>query len=619
MYILGISAFFHDSAAALIEDGQILAAAQEERFSRIKHDDAFPIQAIRFCLEYAGISPADLECVVFYEKPFLRFERLLETYLAYSPKGLASFLKAMPLWIKKKLFIKQLIRDQLKDISGQDPGKIRILFTDHHLAHAASAFFPSSFEDAAIVTMDGVGEWAASCLFKAEGNKLTVLKEMRFPHSLGLLYSAFTYFLGFRVNSGEYKLMGLAPYGSAESVETKQYLDIIREQICTQYPDGSIFLNQDLFTYATGSKMVDDRKWEKLFGIRRRKPEDPITLQHANLALAIQLITEECVIGVIREAKKLTGSENLCLAGGVALNCVANGKIQRTGLFRNLYVQPAAGDAGGAIGAALAAYHLYYRKEKIEHPFYDGMKGTFLGPEYSNEQIAIIIKRLGMLSSLESGETILEKTVALLKTGNVVGWFQGRMEFGPRALGNRSILADPRNPEMQKKLNLKIKFRESFRPFAPAVPIEYSQLYFEPGGSSPYMLFVQNILESRRKNLPGDYDSLSPDKKLALTKSELPAITHADFSSRVQTVNKETNPRFHQLLMSFYEQTGCPVLVNTSFNVRGEPMVRTPQEAINCFMNTEMDVLVLNDYLLLKKDQRVNVYSPDKAIRIVND
>jgi carbamoyltransferase len=615
MYILGISAFFHDSAAALIEDGHVIAAAQEERFSRIKHDDGFPVHAIQFCLDFASISIDDLECIVFYDKPFLKFERLLETYLAYSPRGLVSFIKAMPLWLKKKIFIKKLIRDELKTLTGKDAGKIKILFTEHHLAHAASAYYPSSFEESAIVTIDGVGEWATTSILKAEKNKLTILKEIRFPHSIGLLYSAFTYFLGFRVNSGEYKLMGLAPYGIADSAETKRFISIIKERICTVYDDGSIYLNQDYFTYATGLKMVDKKRWEDLFGMRLRAHEDPITQQHGNLALAIQLITEEMVIKIAREAKKLTGSDNLCMAGGVALNCVANGKLRQAGLFRNIYIQPAAGDAGGSLGAALAAYHLYYKKEKSKPPFYDGMQGTYLGPSYSNLEIAGICKGLKIVSTLESDDKVIQKTALLLKQGNIVGWFQGRMEFGPRALGNRSILADPRDPAMQKKLNLKIKFRESFRPFAPAIPIEYSNKYFEPGGVSPYMLFVQNIQKHWRKELPDNYIALDPEEKLSIDRSDLPAITHVDCSARIQTVHEETNPRFRELLLAFYKESGCPVLVNTSFNVRGEPIVCTPGEAIRCFMETEMDVLVLNNHVLLKKEQTVKGFGSARQNR----
>jgi carbamoyltransferase len=605
MYILGISAFFHDSAAALVKDGEVLAAAQEERFSRIKHDDGFPVHAIQFCLDFAALSLGDLEAVVFYDKPFLKFERLLETYLAYSPKGLVSFIKAMPLWLKKKIFVKKLIRDELRNITGEDAGKIKILFTEHHLAHAASAFYPSSFEESAILTIDGVGEWATSSILKAENNKLTVLKEVRFPHSLGLLYSAFTYFLGFRVNSGEYKLMGLAPYGIADSPESMRFISIIKGKICTIYDDGSIFLNQEFFTYATALKMLSKNKWEDLFGMSMRRPEDPLTQQHGNLALDIQNITEECVIKLAREAKRLTGSNNLCMAGGVALNGVANGKLQQTELFTNIYIQPAAGDAGGSIGAALAAFHLYYKKEKINHSFCDGMKGAYLGPEYSNHEIARICKRFKMVSNLETDEVVVQKTASLLRDGHIVGWFQGRMEFGPRALGNRSILADPRDPDMQRRLNLKIKYRESFRPFAPAIPVEYADDYFDPGGISPYMLFVQQVQDCWRKNLPENYASLPPEEKLSVERSGLQAVTHVDFSSRVQTVHAETNPRFHQLLMNFYAMTGCPVLVNTSFNVRGEPIVCTPAEAIRCFMDTEMDALVLNNHVLLKKDQTI--------------
>ncbi len=603
MYILGISAFFHDSAAALIEDGRIIAAAQEERFSRIKHDDDFPVQAIRFCLDFASISINDLDSVVFYEKSFLKFERLLDTYLAYSPKGLVSFIKAMPLWLKKKIFVKKIIRDELKKLTGQETGNLKILFTEHHLSHAASAYYPSSFDEAAVVTIDGVGEWATTSIFKAENNHMTVVKEIRFPHSLGLLYSAFTFFLGFRVNSGEYKLMGLAPYGDADSEETKKFVTIIKEKICTLFEDGSIFLNPDYFTYATGLKMLDGIKWERLFGMRQRKPEDPLTVQHGNLALAIQLVTEECVMSISREAKKITGSDHLCMAGGVALNGVANGKLQRSGLFKHIYIQPAAGDAGGAIGAALAAYHLYYDNNKIKHAFYDGMNGAFLGPSFSDREINSVSKKFKLTFRRETDDEIIQQTAQLLNEGNVVGWFQGRMEYGPRALGNRSILADPRDEAMQKKLNLKIKFRESFRPFAPAIPIEYLDDYFEQPGISPYMLFVHGIRTRWRTALPENYSTLSPEDKLPVNRSILPAITHVDYSARIQTVHPETNPRFHQLLTAFQKLTGCPVLVNTSFNVRGEPIVCMPEEAIHCFMHTDMDVLVINNFMILKKEQ----------------
>jgi carbamoyltransferase len=603
MYILGISAFFHDSAAALIENGQTVAAAQEERFSRIKHDDGFPVQAIGFCLDFASLSLNDLECVVFYDKPFLKFERLLDTYLSYSPKGLMSFIKAMPLWLKKKIFIKKIIRDELRKLTGKNTRDVKILFTEHHLSHAASAYYPSSFEESAIVTIDGVGEWATTSIFKAEKNSLTVLKEVRFPHSVGLLYSAFTYFLGFRVNSGEYKLMGLAPYGVADSEETQHFTTIIKEKLCTVFDDGSIFLNPDYFTYATGLKMLDKLKWERLFDLSLRKPEDPITTRHGNLALAIQQVTEECVLKIAAEAKKITGSGNLCMAGGVALNGVANGKLQCSGLFKNIYIQPAAGDAGGAVGAALAAYHMYYDKQKTTPAFYDAMNGAYLGPSFSNREITRLCQKLKIVAHLETDVEIIEKTALLLQEGQIVGWFQGRMEFGPRALGNRSILADPRNPKMQKELNLKIKFRENFRPFAPAIPIEYLHEYFEQPGVSPYMLFVDGLLTRWRKTLPENYFSLSPEEKLLIKRSDLPAITHVDFSARVQTVHRETNPRFHQLLISFQKLTGCPILVNTSFNVRGEPIVCTPEQAINCFKHTGIDVLILNNVMILKKEQ----------------
>ncbi|MEO8109475.1 MAG: carbamoyltransferase, partial [Ginsengibacter sp.] len=604
MYILGISAFFHDAAAALIKDGEIIAAAQEERFTRIKNDESFPLNAIKFCLDFASISINDLECIVFYDKPFLKFERLLDTYLAYAPNGLISFIKAMPLWLKQKLFLKKIIRDELKNLTGSNTSKVKILFTEHHLSHAASAYFPSSFSESAIVTIDGVGEWATTSISKGNGNEITVLKEIRFPHSIGLLYSAFTYFLGFRVNSGEYKLMGLAPYGNADAEETQRFILTIKKNICEIFDDGSVFLNQDFFTYATGLKMLNKKKWEQLFGISARDPEGEINQQQCNLAFAIQSIIEECVFKIAHEAKKLTGADNLCLAGGVALNCVANGKLQKAGLFKNIYVQPAAGDAGGALGAALAAYHIYYKKEKIAHLFYDGMKGSFLGPEFSSNEIEKVCKQLKIVYSVETEESLIQKTASILKEGNIVGWFQGRMEFGPRALGNRSILADPRDPAMQKKLNLKIKYRESFRPFAPSICAELANEYFELEQASPYMQFVQNVKEYVRKKLPENYNTLLPEEKLSIERSALPAITHVDFSARIQTVHEETNPRFRKLLLAFQSLTGCPVLVNTSFNIRGEPVVCTPSEAINCFMHTEMDVLVLNDFLILKSDQR---------------
>ncbi len=502
MYILGVSAFYHDAAAALIQDGNIIAAAQEERFSRIKHDERFPVNAVKCCLDIGAISMDDIEYVVFYDKPFLKFERLLETYLAFAPRGLRSFIKAMPLWLKQKLYLKKVIRQSLESISGRKNKKLKILFTEHHLSHAASAYFPSPFDECAIVSIDGVGEWATTSICRGNKNDITVIKEVHFPHSVGLLYSAFTFFLGFQVNSGEYKLMGLAPYGNQAAEETKHFIGTIKEHICKIFDDGSIFLNQDFFTYATGMKMVDEKQWEKLFGLKKRKADSSIAQTHCNLALAIQHVTEEIVTKIVLEAKKLTGSDNLCLAGGVALNCVINGKLQHSGIFKNIYIQPAAGDAGGSVGAALAAHHIYFGNEKIRHQSYDGMNGSFLGPEFHSAEIIKICRGEKIVYELLTDESILQKTAALLQEGNIVGWFQGRMEFGPRALGNRSILADPGDPEMQKKLNLKIKFRESFRPFAPAIPIELVDQYFELSQSSPYA-FCASAANKMEKRIAG--------------------------------------------------------------------------------------------------------------------
>ncbi len=603
MYILGISAFYHDAAAALTHDGNIIAAVQEERFSRIKHDERFPVNAVKSCLDIGCITMDDIEYVVFYDKPFLKFERLLETYLAFAPRGLRSFIKAMPVWLKQKLYLKKVIRQSLESITGRANKRLKILFTEHHLSHAASAYFPSPFDESAIVSIDGVGEWATTSICRGIKNDITVIKEVHFPHSVGLLYSAFTFFLGFQVNSGEYKLMGLAPYGNPEAEETRHFVGTIKEQICKIFDDGSIYLNQDYFTYATGLKMVDEKKWERLFGLKMRTADSRITQAHCNLAMAIQQVTEEIVTKIVLEAKKMTGSDNLCLAGGVALNCVINGKLQQSGIFKNIYVQPAAGDAGGSVGAALAAHHIYFGKEKIRMLSYDGMNGSFLGPQFHSAEILKICRGKKIVYELLTDESILQKTASLLQEGNIVGWFQGRMEFGPRALGNRSILADPGDPDMQKKLNLMIKFRESFRPFAPAIPIELVDQYFELNQFSPYMLFVHQLRTKWRKKLPENYSAFNPEEKLQVERSVLPAITHVDFSSRIQTVHQETNPRLWHLLMAFQNLTGYPVLVNTSFNVRDEPIVCSPAEAIDCFMKTEMDVLVLDNILILKKDQ----------------
>ena len=644
MKILGVSAFYHDSAAAIIHDGEIIAAAQEERWTRKKHDPAFPSNAIRFCLEYAGCTLDELDAIVFYDKPFLKFERLLETYCAFAPKGLISFLASMPVWIREKLFLKKIISEELSAIQTYDKKKIRLLFSVHHLSHAASAFYPSPFEEAAILSIDGVGEWATASICKGEGNAITVLKELDFPHSPGLLYSTFTYYCGFEVNGGEYKLMGLAPFGNRNGADYHRYLDIIKSKLVTIQEDGSIFMNQDYFTYATGLRMAPDSKWKELFGFGRREPEAPIEQCHCDLALAIQAVTEEIILGMAGEARRLTGSGNLCMAGGVALNCVANGKLQDMGVFREIFIQPAAGDAGGALGAALAAYYIHFDGPRVVGGVgrvgrvgegvkadegvevtgrsgvgegmgvgegaaggaggRDGQKGSFLGTEFSDEQIDVVLKKVGAVARYCSeSDELIGRTAALLAEGNVIGWHQGRMEFGPRALGARSILADARNPEMQKKLNLSIKFRESFRPFAPVVLAEDAADYFEIEGPSPYMLLVKKVREERRRPLPEGYDSWGMMDKLYFQRSDIPSVTHVDYSARVQTVHRDTNERLWKLLQEFRRITGYSVLINTSFNVRDEPIVNSPEDAWRCFMNTGMDYLVVGNYILAKKDQ----------------
>ncbi|MFK7810024.1 MAG: carbamoyltransferase [Saprospiraceae bacterium] len=605
MYILGISAFYHDSAAALIKDGVVIAAAQEERFTRKKHDASFPIQAAKYCLDFANRSINDLDAVVFYDKPFLKFERLLETYYAFAPSGILSFINSMPIWLKEKLFLKRVIRQELKKVGDFDLKKLKLLFPEHHLSHAASAFYPSPFEKAAILTIDGVGEWATASISLGQGKDITVLKEMHFPHSLGLLYSAFTYFLGFKVNGGEYKLMGLAPYGNPNAENVSQFSKIIKTELADLKPDGSLWLNPKYFSYATGLRMVKDKKWNILFGFSRRLPESELEQKHCDLALAIQQFTEEVVLRMAREAKKITGSDHLCMAGGVALNCVANGKLASSNIFENIFIQPAAGDAGGALGAALAAHHIYFdESRKVENVALDAMSGTYLGPSFSTQEIISVGEKLNAkYIYYYEFDSLCKDVVALLEKEKIIGWMQGRMEFGPRALGNRSILGDPRNSEMQKKLNLKIKYRESFRPFAPSVLFKDSKDHFEIEKASPYMLMVQPVQESKKKKLPDDYLNLPMREKLYVQRSEIPSVTHVDGTARIQTVHKETNPRYWQLINTFKEKTGCSILVNTSFNVRGEPIVCSPEDAYRCFMRTEMDYLVIGDFLFKKEEQ----------------
>jgi carbamoyltransferase len=596
MRVLGISAFYHDSAAALIEDGHLVGAAQEERFTRKKHDSGFPQHAVQYCLDEAGIKLADVDYVAFYDKPFLKFERLLETYLAYAPRGFQSFRMAMPLWLKEKLFQKTLLRDEMKHWQPDFDWHKRLLFGEHHQSHAASAFFPSPYEEAAVLCMDGVGEWATTSLAWGQGNKLEMLKEIHFPHSLGLLYSAFTYYTGFKVNSGEYKVMGLAPYGEPK------FKDLILDKIVDLKEDGTFRLDQQYFDYCTGLRMTNE-KFGELFGGKARKPEELLTQHHMDLAASVQAVTEEIVIRLARSVKKETGAKNICLAGGVALNCVANGKLLRENLFDGIWVQPAAGDAGGAVGAAFAAYHGYLGQGRKLNGHLDGMAGSYLGPEYTDDEIE---KRLvaagGKLTRLTRAE-IIEQTAQALADEKAVGWMQGRMEFGPRSLGARSILGDARSPSMQKTLNLKVKYRESFRPFAPAVLREDVDKYFDFKTDSPYMLMVAPVNEDRRRSMSEAEQALFGIDKLNVPRSDIPAVTHVDYSARIQTVHKETNPAFHDLLSAFKAKTGYSVVVNTSFNVRGEPIVCTPEDAFRCFMGSEIEVLVVGNCFLRKEDQ----------------
>ena len=595
MQILGISAFYHDSAAAWIRDGEIIAAAQEERFTRKKHDSRFPAEAVRYCLAEAGARLRDADLVVFYDKPFLKFERLIETYIAFAPRGVRSFAMAMPLWVREKLFQRKLLTDELTAIDGEFRGEGRMLFTEHHLGHAASAFFPSPFEDAVVLTMDGVGEWATTTVARGHGNQLEILREIRFPHSLGLLYSAFTYYTGFRVNSGEYKLMGLAPYGEP------RFKKVIREKLIDVKADGSFRLNLDYFDYCSGLTMTN-AKFDGLFGGPPRRPEERLEQRHMDVAASIQEVLDEIVLALTRSLAAETGAKNLCLAGGVALNCVSNGKVLRDGRFENIWIQPASGDAGGAVGAALAAYHLYRNGPRVTGGR-DGMKGAYLGPAFAQEEIEARLRTAGARFHVQDDACLVKMAAEALAGQKALGWFQGRMEFGPRALGARSILADPRSASMQSLLNLKVKYRESFRPFAPAVLREDVGQWFEIERDSPYMLLVADVAAERRRSMTKEEQALFGIEKLNVPRSEIPAVTHVDYSARIQTVHEETNPRFHALIRSFKEQTGCPVLVNTSFNVRGEPIVCTPEDAFACFMGTEIEALAVGNCFLWKEQQ----------------
>ena len=596
MRVLGISAFYHDSAAALIEDGRITAAAQEERFTRRKHDARFPDNAIAFCLERGGIGLDEVDFVAFYDKPFLKFERLLETYVAFAPRGFKSFRMAMPLWLREKLFQKDLLKKKLGKFAPAADWKDRLLFAEHHQSHAASAFFPSPYEEAAVLTMDGVGEWATTSVALGSGNDLEVIKEIHFPHSLGLLYSAFTYYTGFKVNSGEYKVMGLAPYGEPK------YAAAILDNVLDLKDDGSFRLNQSYFDYCTGLTMTNGR-FDALFGGAARAPEQPLVQRHMDLAASVQAVTEEVVLRMTRALAAETGRRNLCLAGGVALNCVANGKVLRDGSFDNIWVQPAAGDAGGALGAALCVHHLFKGQPRRIEGTADAMQGAYLGPAFPQDDIERRLSAAGARFTVLGDDEAVDAAARALADGKAVGWFQGSMEFGPRALGARSILGDARSPSMQKMLNLKVKYRESFRPFAPSVLREDVAEWFELDADSPYMLLVADVVESRQRAMDAAEKALFGIDRLNVVRSDIPAVTHVDYSARIQTVHRETNPRYHALISRFKDLTGCPVIVNTSFNVRGEPIVCSPEDAFHCFMGTEIEVLVAGNCHLAKEDQ----------------
>ena len=597
MYILGLSAFYHDSAACLLKDGEIIAAAQEERFTRNKHDAGFPHHAIQYCLKEAGISANQIDNVVFYEKPFVKFERLLETYLAFAPRGFPSFAKAMPIWIKDKLFQKSALISKLKATLDKNVAwSDRLLFSEHHLSHAASAYYPSPFDSAAILTLDGVGEWTTTSLAIGKGSNLKVLKEIHFPHSLGLLYSAFTYYTGFKVNSGEYKVMGLAPYGEP------RYADLIRENLINVATDGSFQLDMSYFDYATGLKMTS-KKFNTLFGGPPRASETKLTQREMDLAASVQKVTEDILLKLAKDIAKETGERNLCLAGGVALNCVANGILLREKIFDNIWIQPAAGDAGGALGSALSIWYLHHNNVRTTSKERDAMKGAYLGPKFTDTEIEAELTACGASFKKLSEDALIDAVASALADEKAVGWMQGRMEFGPRALGGRSIIADPRSPYMQKQLNLKVKYRESFRPFAPSVLREDVSEWFEHDSDSPYMLLVADVREDKRRKMTSKEEELFGIDKLNVPRSSVPAITHVDYSARIQTVHADTNPLYHAVISKFKEKTGCPIVVNTSFNVRGEPIICSPTDAFKCFMGTELDVLAVGNYLLYKEKQ----------------
>ena len=599
--ILGISAFYHDSAATILINGKIIAAAQEERFTRKKHDSSYPFNAVEFVLNFANLKLNDVDYIVFYEKPFLKFERLLETYVAFAPSGFKSFCSSMPIWLKEKLFQKKMIFDKLKSHDKNFNNINKIYFSEHHLSHAASAFYPSPFDEAIVLTADGVGEWATTTVALGKGNQLEILKEIHFPHSLGLLYSAFTYFAGFKVNSGEYKLMGLAPYGKPK------YKNLILDNLIDVKDDGSFKLNQSYFNYATGLTMTN-QKFSKLFEQKPRNPKkEKITQFHMDIASSIQSVTEDVLLKLVKSLSKEYKITNLCLAGGVALNCVANGKILKDGSFKNIWIQPAAGDAGGSLGAALGAWHIELKKNRKINNNKDGMMGSYLGPEYSENEIKKSLETAGAKFEIFNENEIIEKTSTALKDGKAIGWFQGRMEFGPRALGGRSIIADARSATMQKNLNLKVKYRESFRPFAPSITSEDLSEWFDLDRESPYMMLVSNVADKKCKKMTENEKKLFGIDKLNIKRSEIPAVTHIDYSARIQTVHKDTNPKYHRLISEFKKKTDCPVIVNTSFNVRGEPIVNTPKDAFDCFMGTELDILVIGNCYLLKENQNKNL------------